>query len=250
MYTSNAKKLLFNKLNFENFKNKTFVITGYTSGIGKNLFDHLNALGSKLILVGRKKIKHHLFFNCDLSKSEELEKIIKIISKKNNVIDGVVHCAAINEIFKINKVTLKNWNEVLSVNLTSAFIISKYLKKNLSKAKNPSIVFVSSIAGHRKSLVSGVHYVSSKAGLIGLSKQLSHEFGKYNIRVNCISPSQTMTKMLIKSMTKKQIKGLVASIPLNRLATVYDQTYSILFLLSPLSNYITGMNLKVDGGQL
>ena len=95
------------------------------------------------------------------------------------------------------------------MNLTSAFIISKNLKKNFKISKNSSIVYVSSIAGHRKSLVSGVHYVSSKSGLIGLAKQLSHEFGKYNIRVNCISPSQTATKMLSKSMTKKQIKKLM-----------------------------------------
>jgi NAD(P)-dependent dehydrogenase (short-subunit alcohol dehydrogenase family) len=250
MYTSNAKKKILNKLSFKNFNNKTFVLTGYSSGIGENLFKYLNALGSKLILIGKKKINHHLFYNCDLSQNEELEKVVKKISKENNKIDGFVHCAAINEIFKINKVTLKNWNKVLSVNLTSAFIISKHLKKNLSKAKHSSIVFVSSIAGHRKSLVSGVHYVSSKAGLIGLSKQLSHEFGRHNIRVNCVSPSQTITKMLSESMTKKEIKSLVGSIPLKRLASVDDQASSILFLLSPLSNYITGITLNVDGGQI
>jgi len=172
------------------------------------------------------------------------------VSKENKKINGIIHCAGINEIIKVSKVTLENWNKILSVNLTSAFIISKVLKNNLSRSKYSSIVFVSSIAGHRKSLVSGVHYVTSKAGLIGLSKQLSHEFGKYNIRVNCVSPSQTITKMLKKSMTKWQIRNLVSSIPLGRLATTKDQSLVILFLLSPLSNYITGTSINVDGGQI
>ena len=198
----------------------------------------------------KKKIRKHKFYRCDLSDSSILEQLIQKVSKENKKINGIIHCAGINETIKVSKVTLENWNKILSVNLTSAFIISKILKNNLSRSKYSSIVFVSSIAGHRKSLVSGVHYVTSKAGLIGLSKQLSHEFGKYNIRVNCVSPSQTITKMLKKSMTKKQIQNLVSSIPLGRLATTKDQTLVILFLLSPLSSYITGTSINVDGGQI
>jgi NAD(P)-dependent dehydrogenase (short-subunit alcohol dehydrogenase family) len=237
-------------LDFKDFKKKSFVITGYSSGIGKNLYSYLDALGCKLILIGKKKIKKHKFYRCDLSKSNILEQLMQKVSKENKKINGIIHCAGINEIIKVSKVTLENWNKILSVNLTSAFIISKVLKNNLSRSKYSSIVFVSSIAGHRKSLVSGVHYVTSKAGLIGLSKQLSHEFGKYNIRVNCVSPSQTITKMLKKSMTKWQIQNLVSSIPLGRLATTKDQSLVILFLLSPLSNYITGTSINVDGGQI
>ena len=95
---------------------------------------------------------------------------------------SIVHCAGINKCVNISEIPLNEWNKVFAVNLTSAYILSKNFKNNLSKSNNPSIVFVSSIAGHRKSVVSGAHYVSSKAGLIGLSKQLSHEFGKNKIR--------------------------------------------------------------------
>ena len=234
----------------KDFKDKTFVLTGYSSGIGEEVFNYLSLLNCNLILIGRKKINNHKFYKCDLTNQRDLEKITKRISKQNKEIHGFVHCAGINEIKTISNVTLKNWNKVLSVNLTSAFIISKILKENFKISKDSSIVYVSSIAGHRKSLVSGVHYVSSKSGLIGLAKQLSHEFGKYNIRVNCISPSQTATKMLSKSMTKKQIKKLTSSIPLKRLGTVQDQSLVILFLLSSLSSYITGASINVDGGQI
>lgn len=246
MFQPKISKDIFSK----DFKGKTFVLTGYSSGIGEEVFNYLSLFNCKLILIGRKKINNHKFYRCDLTNQGDLEKITKRISKENKAIHGFVHCAGINEVKNISNVTLRNWNKVLSVNLTSAFIISKILEKNFKVSKNSSIVYVSSIAGHRKSLVSGVHYVSSKSGLIGLAKQLSHEFGKHNIRVNCISPSQTATKMLTKSMTKKQIKKLTSSIPLKRLGTVQDQSSVILFLLSSLSSYITGASINVDGGQI
>jgi NAD(P)-dependent dehydrogenase (short-subunit alcohol dehydrogenase family) len=238
-----------NNLN-RDFKNKTFILTGYSSGIGQQVYKDLNALGSKIILIGRKKIKNKNIFQCDLSDSKNLDLLCQTISKKVNKIDGFVHCAGINNCVKISDISINEWNKVFSVNLTSAFIISKNFKKNFLKSDNPSIVFVSSIAGHRKSVVSGSHYVSSKAGLIGLSKQLSHEFGKDKIRVNCISPSQTATKMLKKSMSKKQTKSLVQSIPLRRLASTKDQSNGILFLLSSLSSYISGSSINIDGGQI
>lgn len=242
--------LLNKKKTYKDFKNKTFVLTGYSNGIGRQVYENLNSLGSKIILIGRKKIKNKEYFECDLSDSIKLDLLCRSISKRFNRIDGIVHCAGTNNCVNISEIPLNEWNKVFAVNLTSAYVLSKNFKNNLSKSNNPSIVFVSSIAGHRKSVVSGAHYVSSKAGLIGLSKQLSHEFGKNKIRVNCISPSQTATKMLKKSMTKEQTQKLIRSIPLGRLATTQDQSNGILFLLSSLSNYITGSSVNIDGGQI
>ena len=246
MLKANFVKKILDK----NFKNKTFIITGYSTGIGKQVSHDLKKLGSKLIFIGRKKTKNKNFYECDLRNTKKLEEIIKIVTKKNKIIDGFAHSAGINECVSSNKISIKNWQEIISVNLTSAFIISKEIKKKLEKSSNPSIVFISSIAGHRKSIVSGAHYVSSKAALIGLAKQLSHEFGKEGIRVNCISPSQTITSMLKKSMTNSQIKNLKKNIPLKRLATPKDQSYGILFLLSTFSKYISGTSLNIDGGQI
>ena len=241
----------FAKNNFlKDFKNKTFILTGYSSGIGLQLFKDLKTMGSKLILIGRKKLKGEKVINCDLSDSHKLDLLSKSYSKKSGKIDGFVHCAGINNCVKISEISINEWNKIFSINLTSAFIISKNFKKNLSKSKNPSIVYVSSIAGHRKSVVSGIHYVSSKSALIGLSKQLSHEFGKSKIRVNCVSPSQTETEMLKKSMTKTQTSKLVKSIPLGRLASTHDQSNGIMFLLSSFSKYINGSSLNIDGGQI
>ena len=112
------------------------------------------------------------------------------------------------------------------------------------------IVNVSSIAGRNKSVVSGVHYTSSKAGLIGLTRQLAHELGEKGININCVCPSQTITPMLRQSMNDEQINELTKSIPLGRLASVEDQVGPIIFLCSSLSNYLTGSIIDVNGGQL
>jgi NAD(P)-dependent dehydrogenase (short-subunit alcohol dehydrogenase family) len=112
------------------------------------------------------------------------------------------------------------------------------------------IVNVSSIAGRHKSIVSGVHYTASKYGIIGLTKQLAHEVSQYNILVNCVCPSQTLTEMLSTSMTEEQKNDLRAKIPIRRIATPKEQAIPILFLCSGGASYITGTTLDVNGGQL
>ena len=112
------------------------------------------------------------------------------------------------------------------------------------------IVNVSSIAGRNKSIVSGVHYTSSKAGIIGLTRQLAYELGPRGINVNCTCPSQTLTPMLKQSMNEQELNDLTTTIPLGRLATVSDQVGPIVFLCSELSNYMTGSILDINGGQL
>jgi len=232
------------------FKNRYYILTGYSSGIGNQIYKDLKLLGAKPILVGRKSIKNEIFYFCDLRDLVETENMTFELSKKFKKIDGFIHCAGVNQCVQSEKISLDDWQKILNVNLSSAFIISKGVKDNLKKSNNPSIIFFSSIAGHRKSIVSGVHYVSSKAGLIGMAKQLSHEFGKFGIRVNCISPSQTFTKMLQRSMNKKQIKSLIKNIPLQRLSSIKDQSNGAIFLLSSLSKYISGTSLNIDGGQI
>jgi len=116
--------------------------------------------------------------------------------------------------------------------------------------KTGKIVNVSSIAGKSKSIVSGSHYTASKYGIIGLTKQVAQELGPYGINVNCTCPSQTMTKMLEKSMTKQQINDLKLKIPIRKISSVTDQAMPILFLCTNAASYIHGAAIDVNGGQL
>ena len=117
-------------------------------------------------------------------------------------------------------------------------------------SEGSKIVNVSSIAGRSKSLVSGVHYTSSKAGLIGLTRQLAQELGPKGININCVCPSQTLTPMLERSMTNEQLSKLESNIPLRRVAQVSEIVKPILFLCSDDSSYIHGACLDINGGQL
>ena len=120
----------------------------------------------------------------------------------------------------------------------------------MKKQKYGRIVNVSSIAGRHRSLVSGIHYVSTKAGLIGLTRQLAYELGQYNVNVNVVCPSQTMSDMLSESMSNNEIAALAENIPLRRIATINEQVGPILFLCSDLSAYMTGAVIDVNGGQI
>ena len=154
----------------------------------------------------------------------------------------------INYTKKIEEIDIDEWDKVLDTNLRSFFYITKKVLEIMPDGGK--IVNVSSIAGRNRSVVSGVHYTSSKAGIIGLTKQVAYEVGKRNINVNVVCPSQTRTDMLSESMTEKEIQELGKSIPLGRIAKIEEVVDSILFLCSDEASYITGTALDVNGGQL
>ena len=238
-------------LNFSNFFwNKNYIITGGSSGIARGLVEELNNLKANTITIGRKKTRGKIHYYCDLNDQDSLDNTLDEINTRFSKLAGFVHSAGVNKCENLDEISLNDWDYSFQVNLRSCFTIIKKIKKLLKKNKHSSIVLVSSIASHRKSIVSGVQYSSSKSGLDGLMRQLSHEFGKSSIRINTINPSQTMTEMLKKSMNRKQILKLEENIPIGRIASVQEQVNVIIFLLSNLSSYIHGTSIKVDGGQI
>ena len=217
-------------------KNKIVVVVGGSKGIGLGVVNEFKEQQAKVYSISRN--------NCDISSIESIDKYFKQFNK----IDILINNAAINYCKSIEEISIKEWNEVIDVNLTSYFYI---IKKCIPLMKKGSkIVNVSSIAGRNKSLVSGVHYTSTKAGLIGLTRQLAQELGPKGININCICPSQTLTPMLERSMTNKQLNTLENTIPLRRIAQISEIVKPILFLCSEDTSYIHGACLDVNGGQL
>jgi len=217
-------------------KNKVVIIVGGSKGIGKGLYDAFIDRDCIVHSISRK--------NCDITSPDQIDSYLDKISK----VDILINNAAINYCKPIEEISLNEWNGVIDTNLTSYFYI---IKKCLPKMDRGSkIVNVSSIAGRSKSLVSGVHYTSSKAGLIGLTRQLAQELGPKGININCVCPSQTLTPMLERSMTNEQLSDLESNIPLRRVAQVSEIVKPILFLCSDDASYIHGACLDVNGGQL
>tara|TARA_R100000005_G_C4984899_1_gene193507 strand:- start:858 stop:1514 length:657 start_codon:yes stop_codon:yes gene_type:complete len=217
-------------------KDKTVVVVGGSTGIGKGIVDAFRKLGARVESISRS--------NCDITKKEDIDFYFSDIHE----VDILINNAAINYCKPIEDIHLDEWKSVIDTNLTSYFYI---IKKCIPLMKPGSkIVNVSSIAGRSKSLVSGVHYTSSKAGIIGLTRQLSQELGPKGININCVCPSQTLTPMLERSMTLEELANLESKIPLRRVAEVDEVVKPILFLCSEDASYIHGACIDINGGQL
>jgi len=221
------------------FSDKKVLIVGDSRGIGECLFTNFVKAGAEVYGINSS--------NCDISNIDEIDSFFT--HNLPDEIDILVNNAGITFAKKIEDISVIEWDNVIDTNLRSFFYITKQVLWNMPNGGK--IVNVSSIAGRNKSIGNaGVHYTASKAGIIGLTKQIAHEVGKRNINVNAVCPSQTRTDMLEESMTEKELKELGKLIPLGRIATRQEVVNGILFLCSEESSYITGTTLDINGGQL
>ena len=230
------------------FSDQTVLVIGGSRGIGKEVCKQFRNAGATVYCVARTdpQLTDIKFLWCDVSVETNIRSIFDSVPE----IDCVINVAGTNLCEPIEKINISEWDRVMNVNLRSFFIVCRYAARLMKKQGYGRIVNVSSIAGRNKSIVSGVHYTSSKYGIIGLTKQLANEVSQHNILVNCVCPSQTMTEMLQESMTEEQIEALEANIPIRRIATTREQALPILFLCSDAASYITGATIDVNGGQL
>lgn len=238
-------------INF-NFTNKRVLVIGGSRGIGLGVVESLLTLGAEVFYASRKptnSTSKAKFIQVDLNHESQINNLFLEIDKIGQI-DALINTAAINYCKTFDCISVEEWDKVERVNLRAAFIVCKQASIRMKKQGYGKIVNVSSIAGRHRSIVSGAHYVSSKAGLIGLTKQLAFELGPYNVNVNIVCPSQTMSEMLQESMTSQDMENLASLIPLRRIAEVDDQVGPILFLCSDLSSYMTGAVVDVNGGQI
>jgi 3-oxoacyl-[acyl-carrier protein] reductase len=140
----------------------------------------------------------------------------------------------------------EDWDVVIDINLKSAFLCCKEASRHMMKARCGKIVNVASVVGIIGN-AGQVNYSASKAGLIGLTKTLAKEFATRNIQVNAVAPGFIQTAMTEKLSAVEKEK-LAANIPVQKLGVPLDVANAVLFLSSPLSDYITGQVLAVDGG--
>jgi NAD(P)-dependent dehydrogenase (short-subunit alcohol dehydrogenase family) len=238
------------------FTGKRALVAGGSRGIGKGLVAAFLNAGADVVYAARNPMEGEgegntgaHFVETDLHDEGAILALFEKIDGLGDL-DFAINMAAINHCKTIENIDADEWDDVLSVNLRAAFLVCREAAKRMKQKERGSIINVSSIAGRHRSPVSGVHYVSSKAGIIGLTKQLAFETWPPGINVNVVCPSQTMTDMLIQSMTDDQRKALADSIPLRRLASVEEQVGPILFLCSDAAAYITGAVIDVNGGQV
>ena len=239
---------------------KTALVTGGARGIGKDIVTAFLKEGASVYFIDLNESEHmeeyeslakengaRVFFKqANVADEEEITSVVNEILKSCESLDILVNNAGITRDGLIFRMSGKDWNDVLSVNLTSAFYISKLVSRHMMKQKSGAIINVASIVG-----VIGnggqCNYSASKAGLIGLTKSLAREIGSRNVRVNAVAPGFIRTPMTEK-LNDNQKEALFSQIPLSRLGEPSEVASSIVFLASEMASYITGHVLHITGG--
>jgi NAD(P)-dependent dehydrogenase (short-subunit alcohol dehydrogenase family) len=220
------------------FKNKTVLITGSTRGIGKQVCEDYRSLGAKVIQVGSK--------DYDFSCNKELQSFLTMLKKKEKI-DICINNAGINHIDYLKDIKYDSFDNIMKVNLYAPFLISQAVAEIMTKNKFGRIINIASIWGS-KTKEKRSSYTASKAGLIGLTRTMAAELGRYNVLVNSVSPGFTKTELTEKILTQHEIVSLEDKIPLKKFANVKDISNVIMFLTSEFNTYINGQDIIVDGG--
>ena len=247
-----------------NRKNKVAVVTGSGRGVGFACAQALVGRGIHVVMVGRspkvnsaaKRLLSKGFkcapFQADCSTEEGSSAVTEFCRKNYGRVDFLINNAGVPGVGKIRDLTVEDWDYVLKNNLTSAFLCSRDLLPLLLKRRGGAIVNVASVAARSYSLVAGVHYTASKAGMIGLTRQLAAETGPLGLRVNAVAPSQTKTEMLQKGLRRSgvSIRSLEEKNPMKTLASPKQVASVCAFLCTSEASYINGAVLDVNGGMI
>ena len=239
-------------------KQKIAIVTGASRGIGREVAKELAESGITVIEnynkseEEAKKLQQELeeknfkleIFKADVSKREDVKKLVEYTIEKYGKIDILINNAGISEYKLFTDETDEDWDKLINTNLYSAFAMSQEVIPNMVHNKKGCIINISSIWG----IVGGsleVLYSISKAGLDGMTKALAKELGPSNIRVNSIAPGMINTKMNSK-FTEKEIEEIKEEIPLERLGDPQDIAKCIKWLID--DNYTTGQVISINGG--
>ncbi len=237
-------------------KNKKALITGASGGIGKEIAKVLNSHGAEVCLSGRNadeleilknslKGENHLV-KADLLNFKDIPTLIEETEEKMGQIDILVNNAGITKDNIFLRMSDKEWDDVMAVNLTSVFKISKLAVKGMIKRRYGRIINITSVVAFTGG-PGQANYSASKAGVIGMSKSLSQEVASRQITVNCIAPGYIETNMT-KNIDEKRKNSILEAIPSKRLGLPADLSSAVIFLASEESGYLTGQTIHVNGG--
>ncbi|MCR4282688.1 MAG: SDR family oxidoreductase [Bauldia sp.] len=248
---------------YPSLKGRTVLVTGGGSGIGEAIVEHFAAQGSKVgfldikvkeskalaTRLGRKRRTVH-FEHCDLTDIDALRKAIQNVRKALGPITILINNAAHDERHTLEQVTPEYFDDRIRVNLRHQFFAIQEVVPDMKKVKNGSIVNMGSTSW--MVAFGGLPvYTAAKAGVLGMTRGLAHELGKFNIRVNTFAPGWIMTERQ-KSLwvTPEAIEQLMKDQCLKRTLTPADMARAILFLASDESSATTNQNFVFDGGWL
>ena len=241
------------------FTGKVVLVTGSSRGIGAEMIKAFGKRGAKCMVnyfsdpqgqnkadaeaVG-KDLKDPLMIDCDITKPEEVEAMMKQIQDRHGGLDVLVNNSGIIRDRTIKKMTLEEFESIIRVNLTGTFNVTQKAMPVLREGGR--VINLSSVSG-QMGLFGQANYSSSKAAIIALTKVSARELARQKITVNAIAPGFIDVGMS-KGMPDEVTENFKKQIPLGRLGDVHEIVDAALFLASPMASYVTGHVLNVNGG--
>jgi len=238
------------------------IITGGSRGLGAEFAEGLAEAGASLMLCARRDewllpgaeaLRGRGFtvdaMRCDVSSETDVQAVVDATVERFGTIDILVNNAGISWGERPEVMTLAQWKKVIDVNLTGAFLCSQAAGREMIKRRYGRIINIASIAGMQGN-VNGPYYAgyaASKAGLMGLTRELAASWGRHGIRVNAIAPGFFHSRLSDSSIAQVE-SSLNAVTPLGRVGSPGELKGVAVFLASDASNYITGQTIVVDGG--
>jgi len=242
-------------------KDKIAVITGSGSGIGRAIALAFSREGAKTIIADwskesgeetveqiKKQGGEAVFVKTDVSKSSDIDKMVKTCLDNFGRVDILVNNAGIYRTYDLHEMSEEDWDKIIDINLKGVFLGSKKVIPGMIEQGKGKIINTASIAGLVGFAQSGA-YCASKGGIIALTKEMALEYAPKKINVNCIAPGVIKTamtkKMIADPATKKSLEG---NTPYPRLGEPEDIAQAAVYLASDESDFVNGEVLVVDGG--
>jgi NAD(P)-dependent dehydrogenase (short-subunit alcohol dehydrogenase family) len=240
-------------------QDRVVVITGAAGGIGSALVDRFLAHQDTVIATGRtleslEKLRSErsasaklIIAACDISKEEDCRRLASVIREQVGRVDVLVNCAGFFPLTPFEDMSTAEWRQIIDINLTGVFLMTKAMLPLMRGRGWGRIVNIGSGSVY-EGVPAQTHYVSAKAGVVGLSKCLARELGAHGITVNIVTPGLTVTAPVLKHLAGL-LESQVQSRAIKRDEQPEDLVGAVFFLASPDAGFISGQNLNVDGGK-
>ena len=242
---------------------RTAIVTGGSTGLGRQMAEGLAEMGANVVLCARRKERcEHaaaelaalgvktLALGCDVRIADDIQKVVETTAATFGKIDILINNAGASWGAPVEEMRLEHWNKVIETNLTGTFLFSQAVGKFMIPQRRGKIINISSVAGMRGAPpeFQAIGYHASKGGVITFTKDLACKWAKHNINVNAIAPGWFPTNMS-DVVIERNREALRQRIPLGRFGGDFDLKGAAVFLASAASDFVTGHVLAVDGGQ-